>query len=197
MGLDEGLPLLVLGLVGRSLGIHGHVLYPVRHSAGKGVYAVVVGQGTLVLSDAGHLVEQAVLGLILDPVALDELVVVADHALVDDEAVLVHDRLQRLDDAEFLHAVGADILDLTEVAHSPQVGLQERGEHPLPEVGFDLDVVHAVAPCVLRDAEEDSVIVATLGPHNAEHEDEPVEDRCDGPGGLVSASAGRVDEHDP
>ena len=55
-------PLLDLLLLPGFLGVHGipgHAVDPKGHQERQGIHSVILGQGTTVSSDAGHLVEQA------------------------------------------------------------------------------------------------------------------------------------------
>ena len=126
---------------------------------------------------------------------LFRLVIVSNHVLVHDQAVLVHDRFEGVDDPKLLLSVRADRLNRTAVPNAHQVGLEEPFEHPLPEVLLDKNDVHALVLGVLSDPLEYFLIKAARVPPNAVLINRPIELLGDRQEVLFQSAPGGVNEH--
>lgn len=96
--LDFLLKLPVFFFLNLALLVHGHVLHPVRHGDRQGVEPVVMDETALLSGDVCELPEQLVLMGSLTGQVLCRVVVGLDHLGINDEAMLVQDGFQRVDD---------------------------------------------------------------------------------------------------
>ena len=155
-----------------------------------------MGEASLVSGDPAHLVHELVLeGRLRGKVLGREVVVPKDEVLVDDEFVLVHDGFEGVDDPCFLLLAVLDFFNAAGVGLR-EVGADELGEHAVPEVGFDDDMVDGLLLGKLDDGGKGGLAVAVLiGPH-CRNIQVAVQHLHDAHGGFVLAPSCRVNRHD-
>lgn len=110
--------------------------------------------------------------------------------------MLVHDRLQRVDDPLLLLLVGADLLDAHAVADAGKVRGEQPGEHAITEVALDDAEVALVPLGGERQLDHDLIPVAALQAPCLGDEQVAVEHLHHSVGGLVLTSARGVDGDD-
>jgi hypothetical protein len=97
--LDELLKLLVelsgFMIQRRQMGVAGHVLDIVRHSANKRIEPIVLSKRPLPVNHARRLLEEAVKGASFPISELRAVEVLLDHRRTYYETMLVHDRFAR------------------------------------------------------------------------------------------------------
>lgn len=155
-----------------------------------------MGKAPPVSGNPAHLVHELVLeGRLRGEVLGGEVVVPKDKVLVEDELVLVHDGFEGVDDPCFLLLAVLDLFDAAGVRLG-EVGADELGEHAIPEVGFDDDMVDRLLLGKLDDGGKGGLAVAFLiGPHCRDVQI-AVQHLHDAHGGFVLASSSRVNRHD-
>ena len=176
--------------------ILSHLFDPIPDRHSEAVEAVVMGKAPLVSGNPAHLVHELVLeGHLRGEVLSGEVVVPKDEVLVDDELVLVHDGFEGVDDPCFLLLAVLDLFDAAGVCLG-EVWADELGEHAVPEVGLDDDMVDRLLLGKLDDGGKGGLAVAFLiGPHCRDVQ-VAVQHLHDAHGGFVLASSSRVNRHD-
>ena len=120
----------------------GHGAHPVGSQQGQGVYPVVFGEAPPVSSDVGELIEQGV------PNGLaQDLQVSFDDSRVQDDAVLVKQRFQGVDDALLFLDDRPHLFD----GAAPRIILgqnrfEQFDEHAVSEVALDDDLLDLPVP---------------------------------------------------
>lgn len=154
-----------------------------------------MGQGPLVSGNPGELIEKLVLEGGFRGHIFGRMVIPEHHVTMDDELVLVEDRFQSVDDPQLFLPGMLHLFDCDGIGFE-EVGLNQFGEHAVPEVGLNDDMAHAFSFGELDDGLERRVAVAVpVGPQRGEIE-KAVEHLDYDHRRLVSAPAGRVDSHD-
>ena len=176
--------------------ILSHLFDPIPDRHSEAVEAVVMSEASPVSGNPAHLVHELVLeGRLRGEVLSGEVVVPKDEVLVDDELVLVHDGFEGVDDPCFLLLAVLDLFDAAGVCLG-EVWADELGEHAVPEVGLDDDMVDRLLLGKLDDGGKGGLAVAFLiGPHCRDVQ-VAVQHLHDAHGGFVLASSSRVNRHD-
>ncbi len=132
---------------------------------GDSVHPAAVYQRSLILCDAGELIEKATPISLLRGQVLGALIVLEDEGLIHRELVLVHDLLKRVDEPGlFLGSRALGVDDLDRVADLLEDRFQQLIEEAVAEVGLNHQGVYLVILGNVSECGEHSLIGLQVWP---------------------------------